>query len=162
MYPGETTHYIFPFAHGSVLALSDHSKLLAIGLPVFEVVDVLLYALFRQLALKLTRGALGINVRKLVLINAGCRLLQETPLTAAVDGRLPLSQPSGIGQCEGNSVVLVAGAGKDEHGGETEAEKVVTPLICCVLVELLTWLEMNIPSIISSPSMSPPRISVSS
>lgn len=55
MHAGKTTHDALPLAHGAVLALADRSELLAIAPLVFEVVDVLLYALFRHLALKLAR-----------------------------------------------------------------------------------------------------------
>jgi hypothetical protein len=91
---------------------------------------MLLDALLRHLALKLTRRALSVNVCELVFIDARSCLFQEAPLAAAMDWRFPLGQTPGISQYKGGPIVLTTRVGKVKHSGETEAEKVVTPLVC--------------------------------
>lgn len=54
MLPGETTDDGLPFAHGPILALGDHTQLLAPGSAMPKVVDMLLNALLRLLALELS------------------------------------------------------------------------------------------------------------
>ena len=46
MNAGEAAHYVFPFAHGSVLALTNHSKPLAVTPVCSEILDMLMKALF--------------------------------------------------------------------------------------------------------------------
>jgi len=79
-------------------------------------------------------------MRKLVLVDTRCCFFQEAPLAASMNGRFPLGKATGISQYESRPIVLIAGAGKCEYGGETEAEEVVTPFVCscqygCGLIE---------------------------
>ena len=130
MYAGKAMHHVLPLAHGSVLALADHSQLLAIGFAVPKIFNVLLNTLFGHLALELAGRALCVDMCKLVLVDAGSCFPQEAPLAATVNRRLPFIQTSSVSQSEGNSVAIVAGACKGEYGSQTEAKKVVDPLIC--------------------------------
>lgn len=49
-----------------------------------NIVDVFLDALFRHLALELTRGALSVDVCKLVFIDARSCLLQEASIATPI------------------------------------------------------------------------------
>jgi hypothetical protein len=97
MNAGEAAHHVFPFAHGSVLALANHSKPLAVAPVRPEILNMLMKALLGYLFLNLTDGALCVDVCKLVLVNTRSCFLQETPLATAGNWRLPLCQALVLG-----------------------------------------------------------------
>jgi hypothetical protein len=67
---------------------------------------------------------------KFVFVDARSCLFQEASSTTATSRRVPAGQAPRMGEFEGDSMVLIARAGKVKYSGEAEAQKVVAPFVC--------------------------------